>query len=132
MGRDPVAEAEASSLTLANSLICRPRSGAIAFFVGQCWSRWFSERRPAVLPWLHALSRTRLSASTLQRVGGHFRPAGRPVLPSGRKLGLRFPAALALYRGGAMFSFGVYRFDLVPTIVVVTSLLLLVAMIWAY
>ena len=54
------------------------------------------------------------------------------VLPSGRKLGLRFPAALALYWGRAMFSFSVHRFDPVPTIVVVTSLLLLVAMIWAY
>ena len=54
------------------------------------------------------------------------------VLPSGRKLGLRFPAALALYWGRAMFSFSVHRFDPIPTIVVVTSLLLLVAMIWAY
>jgi len=34
--------------------------------------------------------------------------------------------------GWGMISFGAHRFDLVPTIVVVTSLLLLVGMIWTY
>jgi hypothetical protein len=31
-----------------------------------------------------------------------------------------------------MFSFGVHRFDLVPTIVVIASLLLSITMIWTY
>jgi len=53
----------------------------------------------------------------------------RSVPPSGRKLG---PPAAHLIVEFAMFSFGIHRFDPVPTMVVVTGLLLSMAMIWAY
>src|SRR6478736_22629 len=61
-----------------------------------------------------------------RRIGGAV-PFGRMVLPcwAAGSWGLRFPAArIKLLRwSGAVLSFGVHRFDLIPTIVVIASLL---------
>jgi hypothetical protein len=65
--------------------------------------------------------------------GSSVRPMVLPCWAAG-SWGFRFAAArIKLLRwSGAVFSFGVHRFDLIPTIVVIASLLLAITMIWAY
>ena len=64
---------------------------------------------------------------------GQFRSVDGLALLGGGTLGPQmFPPLVSMRWSGVVLSFGVHRFDLVPTVVVIAGLLLSITMIWAY